>query len=226
MQEKECTQCKTVNPLSEFYKNQKTKDEKTNACKTCIKANQKALYDFGPRTKHKKRFRSDTHRECSQCEEVKSLSYFSGEYGYCKPCRSAAYQNKKDHMKNTETHKECRGCGELKRFAKFKSGKQLNHTYCIDCRRERGFEANLERYGLTPEQYVEMFDKQDGVCAICKKPEVRKKRLSIDHDHSCCSGLKSCGKCIRGLLCSMCNNGLGSFRDNASVLRAAADYLS
>ena len=91
--------------------------------------------------------------------------------------------------------------------------------------------ASLKRkWGLSIDDYQMMFDVQDGVCAICGKPETavqngRVLRLAVDHDHACCRGRRSCGKCIRSLLCSNCNNGLGRFNDNSTSLRNAADYL-
>ena len=113
----------------------------------------------------------------------------------------------------------------MKVFYDYEAGNTKNHTYCSSCRKIKGFEANLERYGLTPEQYVEMETKQGGVCAVCKQPEKEKKRLSIDHDHQCCFGIKSCGKCVRGLVCTRCNKGMGVFGDNIDVLKAAVNYL-
>jgi hypothetical protein len=76
------------------------------------------------------------------------------------------------------------------------------------------------RYGITEEQYDEMYEKQNGKCAICFKPaELKsKKRLNVDHDHST-------GK-VRGLLCSSCNRGLGLFEDSKDVLISAQHYLT
>lgn len=84
----------------------------------------------------------------------------------------------------------------------------------------------LDRYGLTTEQYQELSDKQNGVCAICKKPEIIRRNLSIDHDHRCCPHHKSCGKCIRGLLCYRCNQALGLLNDDVFIIESAKLYLS
>jgi len=79
-------------------------------------------------------------------------------------------------------------------------------------------------FGLTLQQYDAMFAAQNGVCAICGKPDERIHKatgmpmnLAVDHCHN--------SKKIRGLLCSYCNHGLGSFKDNVKNLRAAAEYL-
>lgn len=57
-------------------------------------------------------------------------------------------------------------------------------------------------YGLDWDQYQEMIRVQGGRCAICRR---KPKQFCVDHDHSCCPGEKSCGKCVRGLLCRPCN---------------------
>lgn len=76
------------------------------------------------------------------------------------------------------------------------------------------------RYGLSLEQYAAMLSSQDGVCAICGRlPEgiTRHTKLSVDHDHV--TGA------IRGLLCDLCNRGIGAFADRPERLIAAARYL-
>jgi hypothetical protein len=83
---------------------------------------------------------------------------------------------------------------------------------------------NLRRWGITPEQYDAMLAAQDGGCAICAEPPGT-ENLHIDHDHACCPGQRSCGKCLRGLLCSNCNTALGLFCDDTALLRAAQRYL-
>jgi hypothetical protein len=87
--------------------------------------------------------------------------------------------------------------------------------------------ANLKRYGVTFEQYDELLAQQGGGCAICGgTTPYGRGRFHVDHDHTCCPGQYSCGKCVRGLLCGRCNPGLGAFQDSPSLLLAAAAYLA
>jgi hypothetical protein len=89
----------------------------------------------------------------------------------------------------------------------------------------------MRYFSMTVDQYDTMYAAQGGLCAICKAPETKQHRgrgvvqsLSVDHDHRCCpERSRSCGKCVRGLLCDRCN--LGRFPDDPSLLRAAADYF-
>lgn len=87
-------------------------------------------------------------------------------------------------------------------------------------------------YNLTIEQYDQLLDEQEGVCAVCGGPETRvdyrtglTKRLSVDHDHACCDSPKSCGECVRGLLCSRCNVVLGLTNDDLELLAKLAHYV-
>lgn len=62
-------------------------------------------------------------------------------------------------------------------------------------------------------------------CWCCgRKPT--KRNLHVDHDHSCCPTVRgSCGDCVRGLLCSNCNTGIGLLGDNIDGLLLAVNYL-
>ena len=82
------------------------------------------------------------------------------------------------------------------------------------------------RYKITPQRYDQMLKDQGGVCAICLRPCSTGLRLAVDHDRSCCPGLKSCGQCIRGLLCRDCNTTLGKMLDSVESLARAITYLN
>jgi hypothetical protein len=81
----------------------------------------------------------------------------------------------------------------------------------------------VKTYGLRPGQYDEMYVQQGGKCAICQYARGITKKLAVDHDHACCDGPTSCGRCVRGLLCTQCNRLIGRLGPDA--LRRAATYL-
>ena len=82
------------------------------------------------------------------------------------------------------------------------------------------------RYNITVEQYDVLLESQGGACAICGRVPVEgERRLAVDHDHACCpDGEKTCGKCIRGLLCVSCNSGVGML-STVELLKSAQVYL-
>lgn len=80
------------------------------------------------------------------------------------------------------------------------------------------------RFSLPPGGIEALLAEQDGTCAICLQAlDITTAR--IDHDHSCCPDAKTCGGCIRGVLCGGCNTGLGIFRDDPAVFLRAIEYL-
>jgi Recombination endonuclease VII len=69
------------------------------------------------------------------------------------------------------------------------------------------------RFGITEDQFNKMLEDQHHACAICREP-FQDQRICVDHDHRCCpvppnAHARSCGKCVRGLLCVRCNTWLG-----------------
>lgn len=81
------------------------------------------------------------------------------------------------------------------------------------------------RYGITEEQYKEMYISQNGKCAICGKEETARHntsnkvlKLAVDHCH------KS-GK-IRDLLCQKCNRGIGKFDEDPELFEKAKQYVT
>lgn len=84
---------------------------------------------------------------------------------------------------------------------------------------DKGLNSHLKRtYGITLEEYNRLFAEQNGRCAICGISQLElTKRLCVDHDHET-------GK-VRGLICNMCNGGLGYFKDSLTSLEKAVEYL-
>lgn len=81
-------------------------------------------------------------------------------------------------------------------------------------------------FNITPEEYDELLAGQGGVCAICSNPPNKGRWLDVDHDHSCCtSSRRTCGRCIRGLLCNACNTHLGIL-EKVEWRAAADEYLA
>lgn len=142
------------------------------------------------------------------------------------------------HDQSINTHEQtlkwCGGCESFKppsEFYKKTMSADGRSSRCKTCTRayqdeyrknavnKRRDEYLRSHYGIETEQYDKMRWDQNGLCAICGEAgtEVRGQRLHVDHDHAT-------GK-VRALLCSACNVGLGSFKDNPQRLRKAVEYL-
>lgn len=75
------------------------------------------------------------------------------------------------------------------------------------------------KYGLSLEEYQTMIDNGCEVCGSHTK-------LHIDHDHTCCKGQNTCGKCVRGVLCNRHNVALGMVNDSTEELERLIGYLA
>jgi len=88
--------------------------------------------------------------------------------------------------------------------------------------KERINARRLIKYNLTPSDFNEIWEAQNGECAICGvalKPRGRTKDSAcVDHNHAT-------GE-VRGLLCRACNHGIGNLKDSPFVLESAAKYLT
>lgn len=130
-------------------------------------------------------------KACSRCKNTKLIK----EFGKNKS-RKDGYQN------------ECKTCrSKIAKFY-FQKYKEKRNTYNL-----------RKKYGISPQEYAQLLDKQQSECAICRTTKVNNKsgRFNIDHDHVT-------GK-VRGLLCSECNTGLGKLGDSIESLEKALEYL-
>lgn len=162
---------------------------------------------------------------CNNCSVTFSSTAARAKYCSRKCLDAKNWRDAHPEIRHTKDNKygvsqmklsECLICGGNMDTAR-------TYQYCSDKCNTRAY--SLRHYwNIAPETFRSTVDSQNNCCVICAK-DLTSSKLHIDHDHSCCDKNGSCGKCIRGMLCSNCNWGLGKFFDNPELLRRAADYL-
>lgn len=166
-------------------------------------------------------------KTCSKCNDSKSKTEFSvnsangdGLDYWCKDCRRAYYESRRTLKLEKRKQGQCRRCWR-------DDSTVNNRTYCPECSSAIGKEHRFKKYGITADQYVDLGRAQGWKCAICSNFDGDGgRKLCIDHDHSCCPGSGSCGKCIRGLICFKCNVTLGMINDDVELLASMQRYLT
>ncbi len=151
-------------------------------------------------------------QRCKQCHR--------DEVGRYKKRNRTAYNawSKEDRRKNPEKYSIYEKTNRLKNKELF------------------GYRSNqlqiLAKYKLSSDEYGNLFESHNHLCAICGQSETRKSRtegeickLAIDHCHICEENGHKGMPMIRGLLCHGCNVALGLFKDDADRLQSAIDYL-
>lgn len=125
---------------------------------------------------------------------------------------SRCHQDKPSH-RFYSYHKRCKDCfAEISRLRRLANPDEVKRIRL------------KKQFGVSFEWFTDKLQKQGNVCAICGNPETAKdprhakvRSLAVDHSHRS-------GK-VRGLLCSRCNLGLGSFLDDQTALDRAISYL-
>lgn len=185
------------------------------------------------RKQHESPIILDNKKQCTKCKNFKNFSEFhkytkspDGHKHFCKSCVKEYDLIENDTKRIMPRKKQgklihCRRCEQYLPKSSFWS----QNTYCKECQVLIGHLSNLNKYNITRDQYVDLEKSQNNLCKICGEEEKYNKRLSVDHDHSCCFGPTSCGKCIRGLLCSRCNKVLGQIKDDVNLLQNMINYL-
>lgn len=160
-------------------------------------------------------------RSCSIERPSEDFSPYAGSsdglFSYCRKCNSAkarSFYAKLSPEERAARNKRCRSAtatarSRAKAMQKYREDPQYRENF-----RNR---QNARAYGLTPEKYAELRLQPCGICGKYEPPGKRGSGMHIDHDHKT--------KVIRGVLCSKCNRGLGSFDDDPGRLAAAAQWL-
>jgi hypothetical protein len=220
---KTCTRCNKVKPLSEYHRASKEKDGRADKCKACC-----AQY-------HRDRMSKvvlenvpvPEAKTCAKCGENKSKACFGvtkatkdGLQSSCKMCvaittRKFRTKNKAREGVQLPTTKICVPCGVEKPnncFTKDPESKDGLRWFCRNCARDRFLKRT---YGVGSDWFDSTLISQGGVCAICGFPSNR--TLFIDHNHK--------NNKVRGLLCGLCNGGLGAFKDDPKAIKECVGYL-
>lgn len=108
---------------------------------------------------------------------------------------------------------KCKQCGN-----KSGSKKRTTHGFTVSQTKEsRTLYNKFALYGVTPEEYQRVLEKQFYLCAICTA-SLKRVTPNLDHCHKT-------GR-FRGILCGPCNRGVGHFSDSPSKLKRAVKYLN
>lgn len=199
-----CSHCGLNRPEDRFYFADKAKARRRGQCIDCVRDLKRARRDD-----------PDWRPSCSRCGEIAPRPGKGGRR-LCVACHDAIYGEARNNGSHRLRLKPCWGCGGPKEY-----GERAH--YCNTCRAQRlGQTKGMRRFGLFPSDYAKLLAAQGGGCAICGGEQRGGKLYAIDHDHL----LGEARAAVRGLLCDICNyQRLSLFRDDAGMLRRAADYL-
>jgi hypothetical protein len=143
-------------------------------------------------------------KQCIKCQQIKDASDF--------------YQEKRVHDGLSARCKDCMKADATQSYSKNKEKVLGRLKSDYDSRKAKN--SDLKRkYGITIDDWDEMFEAQNKCCAICGTSNSNHASGSFVVDH-CHSSLQ-----IRGLLCGICNAMLGQAKDSTETLKAAIVYL-
>lgn len=157
---------------------------------------------------------------CNRCDLDKPLEEFpvdkNAKCGYRPRCKSCCRLDQKESYLRDPTNVRAR--------AKKQHEENGPAPYNSERRKQRYLMGErsyrlMKEFGITEEEYDELFAAQGNCCAICKRPDNTSKdrKMPVDHIHD--TGQR------RGIICGNCNVGIGMLGDDPDRLMAAATYL-
>jgi hypothetical protein len=232
---KQCAACGIVRRLDDFRYEPRVASKTTARCIECLRSGNKAY-----RETHPENIKASRDKYVAKYpERVAQARSFTNrraklERAECRLRETGSILE----PRATEEDRRCSSCRRRKpicEFGAWASDSDGLHCYCRECsnRKARQYakkpetseyrkkymrQMGLKKYGLTIEDFERLLSGQNGRCLICEDElELRTGGAAVDHDHES-------GK-VRGVLCRLCNVGIGHFREKPSLLRAAIEYL-
>lgn len=142
-------------------------------------------------------------------------------------CRKCGKEKPREDFPKTDSKKgiksTCKICYNeyYRNYYKQKPWQYSKHRGYVK-KNDEVYHKQLYRHSLTSREFDLLLAKFDGKCHCCRK----ELATVIDHDHACCpSNNKSCGECVRGLLCNGCNSALGFIKDDPERADLLGKYL-
>ena len=159
-----------------------------------------------------------TEKKCTACGEVKPVDGFQ-----------RSWNNQRQRYYYTSNCKTCRNSkrrvDEPRRFDDPALVKRRErYAADPDFRRRLLSGQHESKYGITLDEKDALLAERGG-CAACGATETTGHGWHTDHDHACCPGQRSCGKCVRGILCHACNVTLGQSKESIERLESLINYL-
>lgn len=190
----QCVRCEQIKPVDQFIINLRTR---TGYGKTCLSCSTKT---------------------CTVCKAEKHIDHFRSQNKTPNPHVKRAHciscERTTTNQRNRVRYQSMTPEQRLERSRRHRASRAERDP---DYRRGE----TLQKYNMTIEQYKEMSEAQNGLCAICKDAarteRGRYKKLVVDHCHQTNQ--------VRKLLCNNCNSGLGFLFDNQQHMKQAQRYL-
>lgn len=166
---------------------------------------------------------SNPERLCQRCETAFTPRRDGANSKYCSSaCTPATHVYTPDQCARPQCTKTGWGRDRLWPYV------------CAECRYPLRYAIPSLRKHHVPWPQVERLLNNPG-CDICGidilgigrriGSHTKRTLLVVDHDHSCCGGNQSCGRCVRGFLCGPCNTAIGMLHEDPTVIHHAAEYV-
>ena len=172
-----------------------------------------------------------TSKKCTKCAETKPITQYNKCKGarraYCKSCHAA--ESIKWHRSNADKRRAHTIAYQRNWRANNKEktkeyGRRSYKKLTPEQKKQKAHKSRMRslqrKYGISAENWQMLYERQGGLCALCRVPgrTGRHGILSVDHCHET-------GR-IRGLLCTPCNSAIGILGESRERIARVLAYVS